>query len=158
MEGQEYQNSLENETIFVNYLKDNWKKLFPKSMDVKFNYPIYGCVTGEKIGIADIFITKGKINFIGEIKLEKSRAECFWESLKVIGYCISLNLHRFKYPKSKKLNKYSYFPFIMIPGDFMTYDYLPILYHLKCGYILYSIKDDSVNLDINLNFIAESFI
>lgn len=149
---------IKTETELVNYLKDNGKKSFLLALkcsaktDVKFNYPIYGCVTGEVVGYADIYITRGKRTYIGEIKFEDCKANSFWSSLKIIGYCYSQNLFFLKKGDNQV------YPFIMIPHNHIKYDFLPILYKLKCGYITFNIKDEFVEFDINLNHESESFI
>lgn len=142
---------ISNETELMRYLEDSgWRKWFPsKYRLIGFNYPVKGCVSQETIGLADIAFKIGKTTYLVEIKWEDKIATSFWPSLKVIGYVKSMNLW-----KQESL----YRPVIMIPKEHISYDFLPILYHLGCGYISFNLNEEYLELDINIDHTKDSFI
>lgn len=145
---------MKTETELSKHLEDKWKSYFPKFKLIQFQLPILGCISGDKIGYADFAFTSFKESFIVEIKFDNMGKHDFWSSLKVLGYCKSMNLSLLKH--KTKVGFYN--PVIMIKKEFITYDVLPILYHLKCGYISFDIKDNFIDLDINLHHSSEGFI
>ena len=151
----EMQGEITNERELSNHLQEKLNKYFPLFKLIQFQFPVIGCITGRRIVIADIAFKKCDYNYLVEIKFNDEMGNGdFWSSLKVIGYTKSMNLTMLKNSQRKGFYK----PVIMINKDLITYDILPILYHLKCGYISFEIKDNFVNFDINLHHNSNDFI
>jgi hypothetical protein len=148
--------NITNEMELMAHLKENWKKYsLSKFHKVSFDCAVYGCISDKRIGLIDIILYNKKSIFVGEVKFTGFSSTNLWESLKILGYSCALNLYHFK--KNRNSPNF-YHPFVMVPKENITYDFLPILYHLKCGYITFDIKDDWIDFDINLNYHSENFI
>lgn len=146
---------MQGEAELEAHIKQRWSQYFPKYRLIQFQMPVLGCITGDKIGYVDFAFKTKTSKFLVEIKNTDLGTVDFWAALKVVGYAKSMNLTFFK---NSKNDHDHYRPVIMIKKEILTYDLLPILYQLRCGYIAFEIKENFVDMDIHLNHLSASFI
>lgn len=139
------------ETDIINYLKEdvNWRKHFPDFKVIGFDFPIFGCISKDRIGMVDIVfkrkagIRSNKKYFV-EVKYDKGNSSGdFWDSLKILGYVKAYNLYHFTDAAK---------PMIMIKKDILDYDFRTILYTLEIGWITFDLlQENKISFDIGFH-------
>lgn len=116
------------ERYIETYLEKHWKEIFPNFKLISFQFPIYGCYSQRKIGIADVAFKKGKTYFIGELKWSGQDSEDVWGSFKAIGYAKMFGL-QIKQPVR---------PVAIFRKELMSNDMRTLFYKIKLDYMLIS--------------------
>ncbi len=124
---------MKNELELTKYLQKHFKTIFPYYQLVGFGKAVYGCVSGEYMGLVDLIMRKGQRLYLVEIKHNPMNGTSnFWDSLKVLGYSKAFNLMGTKNIK----------PVVMVEKSVLSQDCLPILYELGVGYITFNREDN----------------
>lgn len=144
---------MKSERDVVAHIIKNFEYYFPNADLITTEFPILGCVTRTRIGSVDFAFRTGKNRtYLVEAKNGSHSSSDVWGAMKVLGYSKSMSL--------TNANQ-TYCPVILVPQEALRYDFLPVLYHLRCGYIGFKITeswDGDALIRLNINLTPDSVL
>ncbi len=126
------------ENRLLDYIVTNWTKIFPRSFELVTKRPtIYGCLSGEYIGQADLLFKRGKQLYIAELKYSQQNSVDLWSSFKIIAYAKMAQLRTAKKVK----------PVVFLKKEIVTKDIEVLLSALGMGYATFEMTKEGYQFE-----------